>query len=566
MRRSADLEANLRRIDGKGYAAYRDLVGGWAVSLGRSGAGAELWIDHVQPDPFAPPSRLRLVVPASVASLPASALTTPLRRHATGDHLARLFRTAARGGRHVGTGRGGVVVIDAGGAEILERTSVQVSEAGVEVRFAAGLPAAGRRILGREARTLLLERIPQIAAASLLPGAWKPDALEAHLACVEDHAWLQGRLPGMKLVAFVADGAVLPRATGVSQEPLPGAVPWLSPNELAVEVNFPNAGTVRGAGIPEGVTLIVGGGYHGKSTLLRALERGVYPHIPGDGRERVVTRADAWKLRAEDGRRVPDLDISAFIGALPGGVDTRRFTTDSASGSTSMAANLVEALEAGTRLLLIDEDTSASNFLVRDARMQALVPKAGEPITPLVDRVRSLHADLGVSTVLVVGGAGDYLDVADHVLLMDAFHPREVTARAREVAESLPTRRAAEAPEPLTMPELRRVEPRSVDPAQTGRDKVKASEDELLWGREPIDLAAVEGLVDPSQTRAIGSALLYVLRRGLLGRMPLVEALREAEKVANAEGLQAWGRGDLARPRLLEMAAAAWRLRTTRVV
>ncbi|HEY8347007.1 MAG TPA: ABC-ATPase domain-containing protein [Symbiobacteriaceae bacterium] len=574
MRTSQELSALLDRLDGRGYPAYRDLAGSWQLPLpGASRAIAELMVDRVQPDPFAAPSRLRLRLPLEVTGLPRWAVQSPLRRIATGDYLARRFQEAIRTqhrGRTEGSGRSGAIDIDAGGAEILDRTALRVTEDVVEVRFTAGLPAQGRRILGTAARQLLLERIPRIAAESLLPGAWNPRDLQAHIVAAEDHAWLQAELPRLGLVAFVADGAILPRESGVSERPLRGAIPWQSPSELAVEVNLPGAGRVRGTGIPEGVTLIVGGGYHGKSTLLRALVRGVYPHIPGDGREQVVTRDDAWKLRAEDGRRVVGVDISPFISRLPGGTDTTRFNTEAASGSTSMAANLVEALEAGCRLLLVDEDTAASNFLVRDARMQALVPKAIEPITPLIDQVRPLYRDLGVSTIMVVGGAGDYLDVADHVILMEHYRPRVVTERARQVAAQLPSRRQPEAPEPLRLPTPRWIDPASVDPYRGGRQKVKATDlDELVVGWERVDLSAVEGLVDPSQTRAIGAAILYALKQGLFERLPLPDALAEALKVADTGGLERWVRGEpvgnLARPRLLELSAALCRLRTLAV-
>ncbi len=572
MRDVTELRSMLARLDGRGYPGYKDLAGGWRLPL--PGAGRfELYIDRVQADPFASPSKVRVRLARSTTGLPDWAVRTPLRRMAAADYLARLFHRAARsGGRGgAGSGKSGVVEIDAGDAEILDRTAARVTPEWVELRIGVGLPAAGRRILGRQAEELLLRRIPEMIARSLLPGAWKERDLKAHLAAAEDHRWLQENLAAMGLIAFVADGSILPRATGVSQRPLENAVPWISPPELAVEVDFPNAGRVRGMGIPEGVTLIVGGGYHGKSTLLRALERGVYPHIPGDGRERVVTRADAWKLRAEDGRRVVGVDISAFINGLPGGADTRSFSTDTASGSTSMAANLVEALEAGSRLLLVDEDTSATNFLVRDARMQALVHKEIEPITPFIDRVQSLHRDLGVSTVMVVGGAGDYLDVADRVILMERYRPRVVTDEAREVAARFPTNRKVEAPEPLRLPEPRWIDPASVDPTtRGGKQKVKAADlDELVVGFERVDLSAVEGLVDQSQTRAIGSAILYARSQRLFERMPLREALEACLAVADEQGLEAWNRGEpvgnLARPRLVEMMAALCRLRTLRL-
>lgn len=139
---------------------------------------------------------------------------------------------------------------------------------------------------------------------------------------------------------------------------------------MEISIDLPFGNSIRGMGIPEGVTLIIGGGYHGKSTLLQALEQGVYNHVKGDGREYVITRADALKLRAEDGRAVSHLDLSLFIHDLPNGKDTHCFSTEDASGSTSQAAGVLEGMEAETSCFLIDEDTSATNFLVRDAFMQ----------------------------------------------------------------------------------------------------------------------------------------------------------------------------------------------------
>jgi predicted ABC-class ATPase len=333
---------------------------------------------------------------------------------------------------------------------------------------------------------------------------------------------------------------------------------------------------VRGLGVPEGITLVVGGGYHGKSTLLRALERGVYPHVPGDGREAVVTRGDAVKIRAEDGRRVERVDVSAFIGRLPGARAADAFSSEDASGSTSQAANIVEALEAGSRLLLLDEDTSATNFMVRDARMQALVAKEHEPITPFVDRVRELADSHGVSTVLVMGGSGDYLDVADTVLEMRDWQPRVVTEAAREVARAHPTGRKAERTGPFTLPAPRAPVPGSLD-ASKGRREVRISVQgrELLeFGVEKIDLRAVEQLVDPSQTRAIGFLLDQARRRFIDGKAGLPEILDAVEALLEERGLDVLDPlteraprhpGDFARPRRYEIAAALNRLRSLRV-
>ena len=434
----------LRRIDGRGYKAYKEL-GRRSFCLGEGGDAPVLHVDTVQGDPFAAPSRMRLAVPFEASGLPPALCDRRTRRTALEDFVARAVRRAlrdeTRGGR--GSGKSGRVAIDAGGQVILERTALRIGDGVVEARLEVGLPAAGRRVLGREAEAVLLDELPRVAEASLKAPPLDLEAARRHVAAAEAHEALQTQLAAHGLVAFVADGAVLPRESGASDRPArDGAVAFEAPDALRVTLELPGANDaleeVSGLGVPEGVTLIVGGGYHGKSTLLRALERGVHPHVPGDGRERVATRSSAVKIRAEDGRGVTGCDISAFISDLPGGLGaaarTTDFHSDDASGSTSQAANIVEAFEAGSRLLLLDEDTSATNFMVRDARMQALVAPEREPITPFVDRVRELYDALGVSTVLVMGGSGDYFEVADTVIEMHAYRPRDVTAEAKRVA------------------------------------------------------------------------------------------------------------------------------------
>ncbi|BAS26688.1 ABC-ATPase domain-containing protein [Limnochorda pilosa] len=577
----ADLRRELARIDGRGYPAYKEITGRYAFD------GFTLAIDHVQGDPFAAPSRLRILRAPAAMGLPEWAHATPARRVATADWLARRFAAAldagARGGRR-GSGKSGLIAIDRPGQEILARSAAVVSPRMVELRFVAGLPAGGRRILGREAIDLLCEQIPALVEHALTlerpelvgrgPREGNLWSLEAQIHAVEDQQALRAALAERSLVAFVADGAILPRESGVSDRPLrgPHVLAFEAPDSLAVTLETPHSGPVRGLGIPRGVTLIVGGGYHGKSTLLRALSRGVYDHVPGDGRERVVTDATAVKIRAEDGRRIEQVDISPFIRGLPFDADTRRFCTDEASGSTSQAANIVEALELGARLLLIDEDTSATNFMIRDRRMQALVSKDREPITPFVDRVRALFQELGVSSVIVVGGAGDYLDVADTVIHMDRYRALDATERAREVARTFPTGRLQEESQGFPRPEPRIPLAQGLDPrAQRGRVKVRAREtDEIRFGWESIDLQAVEQIVDPSQTRAIGALLSRLGGRYLDGRTPLREGLEQAFRELEEKGLDVLSPfgspvGDLAMPRLLEVGAAVNRLRSLRV-
>ncbi|GAB4245440.1 MAG: ABC-ATPase domain-containing protein [Acidobacteriota bacterium] len=566
-----DLRRTLSRIDGRGYKAYKDLEGSYRF------ASFDLSIDHVQGDPFASPSRLSARTSLQVLGIPEYLAANRARRIALGDYLTRAFAAAcrriARG--HRGTGHSGLIGIDEPGQEVLERTSVIVSETDCEVRFVLGLPAAGRRVLGREAAAMLLEEVPQILEAALQWKSLDRDRVERHVFSVEDQEVMRRQLHDRGLVAFVANGALLPRRSGVDDRPMlpsQGVEPVLfqSPPELEVTLDRPNGGPITGMGIPAGVTLIVGGGYHGKSTLLRALERGVYNHIPGDGRDGVVTTAGAMKIRAEDGRYIEKVDISPFIDHLPLPVDTRRFSTENASGSTSQAANIMEAVEAGADLLLLDEDTSATNFIIRDARMQALVHKDREPITPFIDRVRELYEQFGVSTIMVMGGSGDYFDVADHVIMMDAYRPREVTRQAKEVAQAYPTKRRVERETPLTAPQPRHPAAASFD-ASRGRREVKIDVKGLatiVFGRHAIDLSAVEQLVDPSQTRAIGQALILLANQCSRSRLAVSELLTWLEEQLDRRGLDVlvpYKVGNLARPRMLEVAAALNRLRTLRV-
>lgn len=542
-----DLAASLRSMDGASYGRYKSLSGRWAVG------GLDLEVLRVQADPFAPPSRVRLTV--RDAGLPAELWSTADRRRALASFLLRGLRRSLRGT---------TVTVDAGGPEVLERSAGTVRDDGVVV-LEVGVPFPGpkRRILGREAATLLGETLPTAVREAVHSADHA--AARAFVETVEDAVALRAALAGRGLVGFVADGAVLPRRSGVDDRPLDGATPFSGPDERSVTLEAPNAGPVRGMGVPEGVTLIVGGGYHGKSTLLRALEAGVYDHVPGDGREQVVTRPDAVKLRAEDGRAVTHDDVSAFVAHLPSGEPTDDFSTTNASGSTSQAASTVEAVEAGADVLLIDEDTSATNMMIRDARMQQLI--ATEPLVPFVERVRPLYAEHGVSTVLVMGGSGDYLGVADTVIMMDAYRASDVTARAHEVAASGPSRTVEHTGFPAVTPRV--VDPASLDPTAKGKRRVTArGRDRLSFGEDDIDLSAVEQIADRSQVAGIGRALVLLSDGVLDGTITLAEGLDLLDAELDRRGTEALldGRSeDVARPRRHEVAAALNRLRSMRL-
>ncbi len=557
------LEGILSRIDGKGYKAYKDLTGTYRMK------NFTLYIDYVQGDPFASPSRIRVRVDQKVAGFPGELFEGRSRRIGFEDFITRAVAGAigATAEGHRGTGKSGLIAIQGCGQEMLERTSVVINKEYIEARLTIGLPAAGRRVLARQAKEMLLDELPRIVDRSLIYRALDAEKLRKHVETMEDADHLRGALDGLGLVCFIANGSVLPRESGISQKPLKrGAIPFVSPPSMEVEIKLPNRGIVKGMGIKKGVTLIVGGGYHGKSTLLRAMERGVYNHVPGDGREFVISCADAVKIRAEDGRAVERVNISPFINNLPNGDDTVGFSTQNASGSTSQAANIMEALELGARVLLLDEDTSATNFMIRDGRMQELVAKDKEPITPFIDRIRQLYEEMGVSTVLVVGGSGDYFEVADSVVMMDSYRPYDVTDRAKGIAAKYAALREKETADAFGGVTERK--PLSVGRMDDGfKVKVKGM-GTILFGRDAIDLDFVEQLVDYGQVNTIADILKY-MQRYVDGKSTLRVVLARVMNDIQNKGLDVISPfrghpGELSMPRIYEIGAAINRLRTAR--
>ncbi|WP_163582524.1 ABC-ATPase domain-containing protein [Gracilibacillus saliphilus] len=562
------LQQLLQNIDGKGYKAYKSIQGSYSFHR------YEVCVDYVQGDPFASPSKIRIVIPDVYRPIKDEWKQYKQRNIYVADHIARSVAKAIKkeSNQPKGSGKSGLIHIDQPGQEILERTAVQIKKDKTIICLSVGLPANGRRINGKEAEKLFFSILPSILKNSIF--SIKDDELAKSVQLADQHIAIREKMKENNWIAFVADGAILPRESGVSNRPLRKAVPFESPQENRVEIKLPHREeALTGMAIRKGISLIVGGGYHGKSTLLQALERGVYHHIRGDGREYVLTDPDAVKIRAEDGRQVTSVNISAFINDLPHGQTTTKFTTENASGSTSQATNVVEAIEAGATTLLIDEDTSATNFMIRDARMQALVHQDKEPITPFIDKIKQLRDDLDVSTILVMGGSGDYFDVADQVIMMDQYKPFNVTEKAREIVENQPVSR-----QPVTEKLVRDMNQRIFLPPSLNLQKGKKKKVQakglytVMMGASTIQLEDVEQLVDASQTRAIAELLRYMEAKGVLEQgKSLTALLNDIEHVMDQEGLQAFAPfpnqhpGDLARPRRFEIAACLNRMRTAKV-
>ena len=562
MKGSMELKNELFKIDGKGYKAYKALEGRYDFKK------YVLSIDHVQGDPFASPSRVRVIIDNKVAQIPEELFDNKNKEIAVCDFLTRLFSKNIKNQSEkiFGSGKSGLIEISRCPQEILERTAIIRNKNFFEARFYVGFPARGRSVLARELEKIIFNIIPNIVENTFIYKNINKLNLINRVKLIEDQFYIRKNLKEKGLVAFVANESILPRESGVSARPLRNGKKFISPQALEVEFDTPNRGKIKGMGIPKGITLIIGGGYHGKSTLLRALELGIYNHIEGDGREFVITDESALKVRAEDGRAITSTDISLFINNLPNGKDTIKFNTENASGSTSQAANIIEAIESKSKVLLIDEDTSATNFMIRDDIMQQLVVKEKEPITPFIDVAKSLYKQLGISTILVAGSCGDFFDIADLVIQMDSYEPYEVTAKAKELSRGKVSLR-----DDLDISiDFRRVlDKGSISEGPKGIKIKTLGKDGLSINKENIDLKSVEQIVDGEQINTIGMAIKFIEDKYSGKDLTIEKIADEIEKditknligIDNIKG----GNGSLAMPRKQEILCAINRLRTLKI-
>ena len=536
MKAASDLRNLLRQIDHKGYPAYKDTRGCYTFGTW------QLSIDHVQGDPFAAPSKVSVRVAGKQAGFPAELYRNSYQRIALQDYLLRQFgrQLEKLSFRAKGSGKSGLLAVSRPGQEVLERTASQIEpETGnLTVRFEVGFPANGRTVNARELEKIFFELLPECVEQTLFAKALDMKKVRQAVFLAEDQQYIREQLKAQGLVAFVADGSILPRESGVSGRPMRDAVPFVTPSSLKVTMELPHRGTITGMGIKKGITLIVGGGYHGKSTLLKALELGVYNHIAGDGREYVICDETAMKMRAEDGRSIRKVDISMFIRNLPNGKNTEAFSTEDASGSTSQAANVVEAMEAGCMTLLMDEDTSATNFMIRDELMQRVVNRESEPIIPFIDRVEELFRIYGISTILVAGSSGAYFHKADCILQMKQYEPVDITEFAKNEAAAYPIVTAPE--KEHREPEENRVAKPDMSLRKDDRIKLKImGKDGFSFNRETVDLRYVEQLTDTEQLAALAYLLKYAELHLFDGKKNLKDVVEQLEQKLMTEGLAA---------------------------
>ena len=565
MKNKEDLKKELIKIDHKSYGMYKTLGGSYSYG------NYILHIDHVQGDPFASPSRLRFEVKKETHGFPEEYYEEKHRRLALEDQVLRRFlrqlRQLDKGS--MGSGKSGRITTCPAYQTVQERIAVVFSKDRMELRFEMGFPARGRTIMAKEMQKLVFDILPELAESCLFYRKWDTKSksfLEKAVFLADDQKELRRQLKEKGLTGFVANGAMLPRESGISDRPMRDAVPFISPESLQIEIELPHKGKMIGMGIPKGITVIVGGGYHGKSTLLKALEQGVYNHIAGDGREYVVADATGMKIRAEDGRSILHTDISLFINHLPAGQDTVDFSSENASGSTSQAANLIEAMEAGAELLLLDEDTSATNFMIRDKVMAKLVSDEKEPITTLLRHIRGIYKTMGISFIIVVGSSGDYLSVADLVLQLDHYKVKDVTKEAKEICEQYQIA-GQYAEKEVCMPEFSR----KLKPVKHARRKLKSmGTDTVLIDRESIDVRYLEQLSESGQTTALAYMMGWILDH-VTKEEDIQEFIENMYKLIERKGMAAvipanYSAGHPVLPRKQELYACLNRYRSAKIV
>lgn len=549
MKNSEELRQQLRSINRKSYPAYKGLKGLYHFG------NYILSIDHVQGDPFASPSHVSIQISHRDAGFPVEYYKDTLTGTTLCDYLTRQFekQVSQYSFRAKGSGKSGLLTVSHCGQEILSRTACEITEKGITARFFVGFPANGRTINATELEKILFDFLPVCIQKSFFYSSLNAKELQNYIELAEDQEFIRQTLPAKNLCAFIADGSILPRESGISSRPMKASVPFTSPDSLRISINLPHKGKITGMGIPKGITLIVGGGYHGKSTLLNALELGVYNHIPGDGREYVITDATAVKLRSEDGRFIKDVDISMFINDLPNKKDTRCFSTLDASGSTSQAAGIVESMEAGSHLFLLDEDTSATNFMVRDAFMQQVIQREKEPITPFLERAEDLYKKAGISTILVAGSSGAFFHIADTIIQMDNYVPKDITASVKKLCSQYPL--PAVSVTDFQLPHSHRIMSRPAESSKHLRHNSRGNHsdsgaakperlktrisgtDGFSLGRQEIDLRYTEQLIDAEQTAALGLLLKYAVEHLADGRRTLPEIVQYLWKNLSLHGL-----------------------------
>ncbi len=567
MRDKREFYNMLMDIEGKDSSEYARLVGDFDFSR------FVLKISQVPAESSTSPALFIVRVPQIIAGFPPHYFDTPVRRTALEDFLTRKVAdqidTLAQYNEEGISRRHLSVAMP--GQKILPRTSMLVTEEYVEARIYVMLPQRDGRVDGERVRDIFFEELASVVNASLVYCNLDERELTAFVNSMEDADQIRQTLSMRGLLGFVADGSMLARMGNTDFPDYEAVTPLRVDSDIQVEMEVPNGGTIKGLGIPAGLTLILGDSYSGRIDLMKALAAGIYNHIPGDGRELAVTVPDAVSVAAEPGRSVQKVDVSLFIKEMEAGSQPAEFSTAEAEPSASQAAGVMEALEIGARAFLFDESTSAAAFLTRDTRLSSLMPEAERRIAPLAQRARHMVDDLGVS-IVVAGAASvaEFIPVADTILRIDEYAVYDVTQAAKALDPAQFQIEEDPNPPDFAQERNRWVVPSSIDSSKGTDDQhIVAESIELLrFGRGLINLQNITQMADKHQTATIGLILYYARLRYMDESRPLREVMDLIDRDLGTEGLEVLSRdlrGDLARPRRYEIAAALNRLSSLRV-
>ncbi len=519
----------------------------------------DLFMDSVPQDADRSPVRARLRVKIADAEIPQVIFNTKEGEVALRDFFTREFSGKTTGLSMKKQAGGGKFYIDRPGREMLETSSVVIDNGLIEVRFSIDLPNDKGRIPGPALSELLMRRLPRVVRGSIFFKNFESEKLTEWIETYQDATALRKGLDAAGLVAFIADGSV---PAGIRKED-DTRKSFRSPQELSVTLDVPNRGTIRGMGIPKGVTIIAGGLNSGKELLLQAISAGVYNHVPGDGREFIVSAADTMFVQAEDGRRIENVDISPFISGKFNHEKTSSYRIKRATMLDSQAAAVMEALEIGSSLLLIDENTSAPALLQNDTRMKGLL-EAENTISSLPEILPALSKSIGVSSIVSLSASGDFLDVADTVILMKGGKVLDATAQAKEGANASVSGEEINIKRPRGRQPLRA----SLTPLENEKQKIRPQGvGYVQYGDEFIDMTRVPQLVSASQARGIARGLA-LLHRLLDRSRSLKDAVDEVMRRVETVGLDTLSNrcmGDLAVFRREELAAAVNRLKDVKM-
>ena len=553
MRDKREFHSILTTIHGKDASAYMALAGDFDFT--------RFVLHHiriaVQGDAETV-ATLVLHVPQMIAGFPESLFETPIRRTALEDHLTReVAKAVSRVQSLTGVTGPDTIRFVNPGPHILPRSAFVVASDFVEARLSVCLPVKDGKVDADSARRIFFDLLPQIVTDAMIFCYQDAEQIQRFVQVMEDADEIRQSLMQQGLVGFVAEGS----------SPSPNGPALTIDESIRTEIGVPNAGTLNGLAIPSGVTVVLGDPLSGRHELVAALGDGVYNHIPEDGRSLIVTVPDAVRVCAEPGRPVRNVDLRAFLRDSQAAASV---STASASGHVSQMATSMEALQAGAQVLMYDESDSDAAFLAADARLRTV--SGGHPgqAIPLSDRVRQMADEWRISIVIGAWAcAGPFLASADRILWIENGVVRDVTDSARDVGFDAPDAQIHSLPELAT--ETRRICPSSIDPSCGFDDaRIEApTPDTIQFGRSIIHLAGVPQVADESQAFTLGLILNYAKLHHLDTDRSLSEVLDLIDQELGMEGLDTLARdlrGNLARPRRFEIAAALNRLPTLRTV